>query len=301
MFEREFVRSYKNETTNFAILDSVPAALSALSISLVTFEPHVEVLTAVIDRLLTALHHAAMNGVLTAASLVVVDNGPALDCRLRLQRLLEAHWNDSGFASNIISGHGNIGYGQGHNKAIEQSTSDYHLILNPDVLVAEGAISNAIEFMDENPGVGLLAPAVVAEDSQLMHLCKDYPTVLDLALRGFAPPFAKAYAHKRLARYEMRDMDPYRVHHSVPLISGSFMFFRRRVLELTGGFSSAYFLYFEDFDLSVRAAEFATVSYVPSVQIVHKGGHARKKGIRHWWMFCRSAYTFFSHHGWKWY
>lgn len=274
-----------------------PASLPALSISLVTFDPDVEVLAGVAARLLTALRRA--EGALATARLVIVDNGPGIESRRRLRDLLEVHWSHSGFPFSVISGHGNVGYGRAHNKAIEHSTADYHLILNPDVLVMDDAIVNAVTFMQQNPEVGLLAPAVV-EEGRLQHLCKGRPTVLDLALRGFAPSFVKAFARRRLARYELRHMDTSRVQRDVPLVSGSFMFFRRRVLELTGGFSDAYFLYFEDFDLSLRAAKFAKVSYVPSVKIVHKGGYASKKGPKHWWMFGRSAVTFFSRHGWRW-
>jgi GT2 family glycosyltransferase len=273
----------------------------ALSVSLVTFDPDIEFLADVVGRLRAAVDRAAASGALTKVDLFVVDNGPGLNCRIRLQKLLEAHWHISGFAYGLISGHGNIGYGQGHNKAIAQSAADYHLILNPDVLVSESALFNAIEFMDKNSHVGLLAPAVAGDTGDLQHLCKGYPTIVDLALRGFAPAVVKAHAHKRLARYEMKYMNPYNVCDGVLLVSGSFMFFRRHVLKLAGGFSKDYFLYFEDFDLSLRVAKFATVSYVPSVRIKHKGGHAGRKGFRHWLMFCRSAYTFFSQHGWRWY
>jgi GT2 family glycosyltransferase len=278
----------------------VPALLSALSISLVTFDPNFEVLANAIISLRAALRRATAQGLIASAQLLIVDNGPSLECRIQLDVLFERHWAKSGFAFGVISGHGNIGYGQGHNKAIKQSTADYHLILNPDVLVAEDAIANAVKFMDDNPDVGLLAPAVVTESGTVQHLCKDYPTVLDLALRGFGPELFRAYARKRLARYEMKHMDPSRSYCGVPLVSGSFMFFRRQVLELTGGFSDAYFLYFEDFDLSLRAVRFARICYVPKVQIEHKGGYASKKGPKHWWMFSRSACTFFSQHGWRW-
>jgi GT2 family glycosyltransferase len=279
---------------------SAPAPLPALSVSLVTFNPDFGVLAQVVASLLAAVRRTTAHGLLEAAGLIVVDNGPSRECGVRLQKLLNARWDDATFSYNIISGHGNVGYGQGHNKAIERSAGDYHLILNPDVLIAEDAITEAVQFMERNRDVGLLAPAIMTEDGKLQHLCKNYPTVLDLALRGFAPAFLKAYARRRLAHYEMERMDANSVRRGVPLVSGSFMFFRRRVLERTGGFSRDYFLYFEDFDLSLRAAEFATVCYVPSVRIVHRGGFASKKGLRHWWMFGRSACTFFSHHGWKW-
>ncbi|MGH8501286.1 MAG: glycosyltransferase [Gammaproteobacteria bacterium] len=247
-----------------------------------------------------SLNHARDKNAVGVANLFIVDNGPALGSARELSTLMEASCAYPDVVWQVITGHGNVGYGQGHNMAIAQSTADYHLILNPDVLVAEDAIVNAVEFMVQNPDVGLLAPAFVTADGSLHHLCKSYPTVIDLALRGFAPGPVKNVARRRLARYEMQAIDPYAARRGVPLISGSFMFFRRRVLALTGGFSRDYFLYFEDFDLSLRAAEFATIAYVPTVRIVHKGGYASRKGLKHWWMFGRSAFTFFSRHGWKW-
>lgn len=282
---------------------SEPALVSppALSISLVSFDPDVEVLSDVVTRLAAALHRAVAERALAGAELVVVDNGPREECRAKLQGVLATHWDAAAFPFSILSGHGNVGYGQGHNKAIERSRAEYHLIVNPDVLISEDAIARAIEFMRANPEVGLLAPAVMTKNGDLQHLCKEYPSVLDLTLRGFAPAPLRTLARKRLARYEMRHMGGGRAHADVPLVSGSFMLFRRRVLELTGGFSQDYFLYFEDFDLSLRAAEFGKICYVPDVRIEHKGGFAGRKGPRHWWMFGRSAYTFFSQHGWRWY
>ena len=86
----------------------------------------------------------------------------------------------------------------------------------------------------------------------------------------------------------------------VPIVSGCFMFFRRDVLDAVGGFSPDYFLYFEDFDLSLRVSKVARIAYVPAVRIVHHGGDAARKGLKHIWMFTRSAVTFFNTHGWRW-
>ncbi len=254
----------------------------------------------VVTRMLTALRRAVAHDKLASATLIVVDNAQNVSCGAELHCMLKARWNDSRFPYQVIGGHGNVGYGRGHNKAIARATADYHLILNPDVLLAPDAFVNAIEFMEAHPEVGLLAPAVLNEDGELAHLCKDYPTVLALALRGFAPAPLQRLASEPLARYELRHLDPRHVHVGVPLVSGTFMLFRRSVLELTTGFSKDYFLYFEDFDLSLRTAKFAKLAYVPAVRIEHKGGFAGKKGLKHWWMFGRSAFTFFSHYGWRW-
>jgi len=58
-------------------------------------------------------------------------------------------------------------------------------------------------------------------------------------------------------------------------------------------------MYFEDYDLSLRIGREAGVAYVPEARIVHHGGDAARKGWRHVGWFVRSAWRFFSRHGWK--
>jgi GT2 family glycosyltransferase len=85
----------------------------------------------------------------------------------------------------------------------------------------------------------------------------------------------------------------------VPLASGCFMFARRDVLAVVGGFAPEYFLYFEDYDLSMRIRRSAEIAYVSRVRIVHHGGEAAKKGKTHVRLFLGSALRFFRTHGWK--
>jgi GT2 family glycosyltransferase len=65
------------------------------------------------------------------------------------------------------------------------------------------------------------------------------------------------------------------------------------------GFDPRYFLYFEDYDLSLRTHELAHVAYVPSVLAIHHGGGAARKGGAHIRMFMASAYKFYNRFGWK--
>ncbi len=46
-------------------------------------------------------------------------------------------------------------------------------------------------------------------------------------------------------------------------MSGSFMFVRRKAIDATGGFDPRFFLYFEDFDWSVRLNRVIRTAYVP--------------------------------------
>ena len=54
------------------------------------------------------------------------------------------------------------------------------------------ALARAVRWLDAHPDVGALAPLVRGKDGRREYLCKRYPAVFDLFLRGFAPRFAAA-------------------------------------------------------------------------------------------------------------
>ena len=101
------------------------------------------------------------------------------------------------------------------------------------------------------------------------RLCKRYPSPGVLLLRGFAPASVRARFDSALARYEMRDVIGESFVDHVPLASGCFLLVRTPLMKALGGFDPRYFMYFEDYDLSLRVAERATVAYEPAVRIVH--------------------------------
>ena len=121
-----------------------------------------------------------------------------------------------------------------------------------------------------------------------------------LAIRGFAPDSIKKRLRFVTDKYELRDI--YATNEAVfniPIVSGCFMFCRYNTWREVGGFSKHYFMYFEDFDLSLRMGNSSRVAYMPTVKITHLGGQASHKGWRHIAMFMRSALTFFRRNGWK--
>ncbi|MCP5420035.1 MAG: glycosyltransferase [Gammaproteobacteria bacterium] len=270
-----------------------------LLISIVTYRPDFPILRDALRSLAVAVSCAKRNACLGRVQLYLIDNGPTYRVSLDLDALLNdesAHFD----CVRVVSGHGNIGYGAAHNLALTGTCSDFHLVLNPDVWIEESALTAALSFMNEHPDVGLLAPAAVDGEGVRQYLCKRYPAVLDLLLRGFAPATLQRLFRKRLHAYEMRDRIGEGVVWDVPIVSGCFMLFRYSVLRRLQGFSPAYFLYFEDFDVSLRTARIARIVYVPSVRIAHFGGNAARKGWRHIALFARSARIFFNRHGWKW-
>ena len=272
----------------------------SLSVSVVTHAPDIDMVSGVLRSLRNAIQWAGAIGRLMSAAVYVVDNGPGRDYPDVLTSLMDSELASTIIAvRRVLSGHGNVGYGRANNIAMREAAADYHLVLNPDVLVERDSIAEGLDFMERHSEVGLVSPAAFYPDGRRQYLCKRYPTLLDLTLRGFAPPWLRRAYGERLDRYEMRELLADEVAMDVPIVSGCFMLFRRSVLDQLGGFSEEYFLYFEDFDLSLRTGEVSRIAYVPKVRIVHLGGEAGRKGLRHILMFGRSSVRFFNAHGWK--
>jgi GT2 family glycosyltransferase len=216
-----------------------------------------------------------------------------------LQKLVHETWNRPLNTANILISEINLGYGRAHNLAIRQIFSDYHLVLNPDVILDKASLGNALQFMNRYPNVALLTPYSVNDSGNKESLHKRYPDLLTLLMRGFAPASFRERSRGKIAHYEMRDRDPDTIDHDIPLASGCFMFFRTPILKKLGGFSEKFFLYFEDYDLSIRTHELGEIAYVPDVRVMHFGGGAARKGFKHVFLFIRSSITFFTLHGWR--
>ncbi|MEN5297842.1 glycosyltransferase [Brucella sp. TWI559] len=261
---------------------------SLLTISIVTFNPDFSELKKTLNSLKIALNGLADESFM----ITIVDNSVSNEVSSFLLR------NYSDLPIKLVHGQGNVGFGRAHNIAI-QHIGKFHLILNPDIQLDPDALVNAIAFMRANERCGLLSPHASWPNGQRQYLCKRYPTVFDLILRGFAPQKIRSLFSARLARYEMQAETQDAVYWNPSIVSGCFMFFRSTTLRNTGGFSNNFFLYFEDFDLALRSGEIADTAYVPTIRVVHTGGHASKKGLWHISVFIQSAVKFFYINGLK--
>jgi len=264
-----------------------------LSVSIVVYELDASLLKRLLRSLLVAFNEAHINTNSTTIS--VIDNGDNLS---DLKSLVKSPAL-SGPAYRIISNEKNVGYGKAHNQVIEKEKSKYHLILNPDVILFPDSLKIGLNYLEGNPDTCAVSPQAYDEKGNRQYLCKTYPSLYKLLLRGFAPDWLKKCKQKGLHYYEMRDMVEANEAACVEIISGCFILCRTELLQKIRGFDPRYFLYFEDFALSIELGKLSKLVYLPEMRIKHFGGNSSRKGIKHIRMFAQSAFIFFNTYGWK--
>jgi GT2 family glycosyltransferase len=259
-----------------------------LFVSIVVYELDKPILGQCLRSLESSIARSVQANSLSEWSLTIVDNG----------KNGESLDNFKSENIRIVKNQHNVGYGAAHNQVIVGSTSEFHLILNPDVTIGIDYVSQTIEYLIGNSDVVLAGPRGVTADGEDAYLCKRFPSVLVLFVRGLRNRLAYSFFRQKLARYEYHDL-PDSEPSEVELLSGCCMFARTQALQDVGGFDEHFFLYFEDFDLSLRMRKLGRVVFLPTASIIHFGGNSALKGLHHIKLFAQSAFRFFQKHRWK--
>lgn len=250
-----------------------------LGASIVTYNNSLQVLERAIESLVQV----------QGLRLVVVDNASSEYYRTQLRAMCRGR-------AEIIESPCNVGFGAGHNLAAKHlSDIDFFAVVNPDVVVPEGALQNMMEYIEENKDVVLLAPKVLNEDGSLQPQNKRNPTVLDLFVRRFTP---EGWFAKRRDFYSMMDVG-YENICEPEFISGCFMLFRKNIFDKIGGFDERFFLYFEDADITRRVRKEGRAIYYPVAAIIHKWARGAHRSRKLMMIMISSAIKYFNKWGWK--
>ncbi|GBU08432.1 glycosyl transferase family 2 [Bacteroidales bacterium] len=192
----------------------------------------------------------------------------------------------------------NIGYGAAHNigmrKSLLQDNIFYHLVVNPDIELAEDVIGKLVLFMEKNPKIANVMPKVVYPDGRLQYLCKLIPTPVDLILKRF---LSKELHEERINKFQLK-FTAYDKVMSVPYLSGCFMFLRVNALRKVGLFDERFFMYPEDIDLSRRLFKHYDTAMYPEVQIIHRHEAASYKSFKMLWIHSINMIKYFNKWGW---
>ena len=257
-----------------------------------------------LHSLLDSISCAAVEAELTCVTVICVDHSCDADYAARCQTFFEAYGDETGSDNSLqislLTPDTNRGYGAGHNLAVSEVEGHFHLILNPDVELPLNALKLALDTLKNQHDIALLAPQGFSPLGEPRFLAKAYPSVWVLGLRSLAPPRLKTRSGGAMARYEMRDLPSETALRPITLASGCCMWVRRALFDDVGGFDESFFLYFEDYHLSMKLAAQGAVMEHRDIRIVHHGGGASRKGFRHILWFIGGAVRFFNYWGWRW-
>lgn len=163
--------------------------------------------------------------------------------------------------ARLIASTENLGFARGVNRAAEESTGEFVLLLNPDMEVHPGAIERIVAFAGAHPEHGLYGGRTLDPDGRVNPgSCWGAPTLWSLFC--FAALLSTAFKHSRVfdpeslggwQRDSVREVD---------IVTGCLLLAPRALWQVLGGFDTRFFMYGEDADLSIRAK---ALGYRPAI------------------------------------
>lgn len=168
----------------------------------------------------------------------------------------------------IFESEKNIGHQKGHNIGFKNTTGEYILSMNADIVFLKDSISPLSAFMDTHPEAGIISPKLLNPDLSTQNICLRYSNFLTPFYRRTflgRTDRGKSYLKNILMSDEVKTGV-----HEVERVQGSFMFIRREALEKVGYFDERFFLYYGDEDLCRKMREKKyKVYYLPDVDVIH--------------------------------
>lgn len=203
----------------------------------------------------------------------IIDNGVSVSNEQERKDFLIFLNNIS--CAEYIDAKENLGFGKAHNLILNSICSEYHAIVNPDIIFFEDAFSKIMNWMDENKEVGMVIPNIVDDKMTRQHVYREELTIFDMFIRMFC----KGLFKNRQEKHTMQDKD-YSRPFQVPFGQGSFLVIRTELFKKLNGFDDKYFMYLEDADLCKRLNQISCLMYYPGANVIHKwekGSHKNRK------------------------
>ena len=197
----------------------------------------------------------------------------------------------------LIENKQNVGFSKANNQAINLSSGEYVLLLNPDTVVEENTFSKILGFMDSHPDAGGLGVKMIDGKGNFLPESKralPTPKVAFNKVFGLSALFPKS---KMFGKYHLGYLDKSKIN-EVEVLSGAFMLLRKEALKKSGLLDETFFMYGEDIDLSYRILKAGYKNYYfPDTTIIHyKGESTKKSSINYVIVFYKAMIIFAKKH-----
>lgn len=196
----------------------------------------------------------------------------------------------------LIANKRNVGFGRANNQAVARATGRYTLFLNPDTLLGEHTIAEALKTAESHPKAGAIGVRMLHTNGTTASESRrglPTPWVSFCKMVGLTSLFPKS---RIFGRYYLQYL-PIEEEKPIDIVSGAFMLCPTRSLHATGLFDETFFMYGEDIDLSFRFLKKGFCNYYNPVMMLHyKGESTKKNTYRYVHVFYEAMLIFFKKH-----
>ncbi|MFC1700580.1 glycosyltransferase family 2 protein [Patescibacteria group bacterium] len=184
--------------------------------------------------------------------------------------------NDEFPQARFISFQNNVGYAKLVNAGIRQAKGEYILILNADIIIKKGTISQMIDFIKNDSSIGIVGPQLLTFSNVHQDSCFKFPTIgMLIARRTFIKNFK--WGKKKIRQFLINNKN-YLIPRNVDWLQGSAMLVRKKAIDKVGLWDERFFMYFEDTDWCRRFWRNGyKVVYLPSACMFHYYTRQSKK------------------------
>lgn len=176
----------------------------------------------------------------------------------------------------IVASRHNLGFARANNLAIRMSHGEYVLLLNPDTIVAEPTLREALVWMDGHADTGSLGVRMLnASGESARESRRGVPTPM-VAFWKMIGLCERMPAHHRFGHYYMGYLG-WNTPAAIEVVSGAFCMLRREALDKVGLLDEDFFMYGEDIDLSYRIVKAGYSNYYIPSPIIHYKGESTQK------------------------
>ena len=161
----------------------------------------------------------------------------------------------------------NIGFAAGNNRGLALARGRYVLLLNPDVEIIRGRLSELVEELDRRPDVGIASVVLRDPDHSLQYSIRRYPSPLLALGEALATP---RWSPVRSWREEEVRPRRYAATRSVDWLVGAFLIARATAIDDVGWLDGRFFLYSEEIDWCYRFRQAGwDVRHMPLMDVIH--------------------------------
>jgi N-acetylglucosaminyl-diphospho-decaprenol L-rhamnosyltransferase len=200
----------------------------------------------------------------------------------------------------FLSSKTNIGFGGTVKNGYKIAQGEFILILNGDIIVKKDSIERLLEYIKNNPDVGIVGPKLLGFNEALQYSCFRYYTPLTILFRRTFLGKLKT-GQKQIDKFLMKDFDRKSIK-EVDWVQGSAMMTKKEAISKVGLLDPRFKMYFEDVDWCRRFWENGfKVIFFPDSEMYHYHGRgsAGKSVIklllsnRLTWLHIKSACAYF--------